>query len=100
MVNKGSNFGDFVRFRPHTYTRTQQFLPSLWAAITFQDPVPDDLEPSLLYKLTPLAVVLAILTKSRHFKAKTEEHIKNFMFLSIFIVTCHILTCITVSPLK
>ena len=33
MVNKGSHFADFVRFRPHTYTRTQQYLPSLWAAI-------------------------------------------------------------------
>ena len=33
MVNKGSSFGDFVRFRPHNYARTQQSLPSLWAAI-------------------------------------------------------------------
>ena len=33
LVNKNSNFADFVRFRPHTYTRTQQFLPPLWAAI-------------------------------------------------------------------
>ena len=33
LVNKGSNFEDFVRFRPHTYTRTQQSLPPLWAAI-------------------------------------------------------------------
>ena len=24
MVNKGSHFADFVRFRLHTYTRTQQ----------------------------------------------------------------------------
>ena len=27
MDNKGSHFVDFVRFRPHTYTRTQQSLP-------------------------------------------------------------------------
>ena len=27
LVNKGSNFANFVRFRPHTYTRTQQSLP-------------------------------------------------------------------------
>ena len=33
MANKGSHFADFVRFRPHTYTRTQQSLPPLWAAI-------------------------------------------------------------------
>ena len=33
MVNKGSSFADFVRFRPHTYARTQQYLPPLWAAI-------------------------------------------------------------------
>ena len=33
MANKGSHFADFVRFRPHTYTRTQQSLPHLWAAI-------------------------------------------------------------------
>ena len=33
MVNKGSHLADFVRFRPHTYTRTQQSLPTLWAAI-------------------------------------------------------------------
>ena len=33
LVNKGSNFMDFVRFRAHTYTRTQQLLPPLWAAI-------------------------------------------------------------------
>ena len=26
LVNKGSNFMDFVRFRAHTYTRTQQEL--------------------------------------------------------------------------
>ena len=34
MVNKGSSFTDFVRYRPHTYARTQQSLPPLWAAIT------------------------------------------------------------------
>ena len=28
-VNKGSNFADFVRFRAHTYARTQQSLPPL-----------------------------------------------------------------------
>ena len=33
MVNKGSHFTDFVRFCPHTYTRTQQFLPPLWLAM-------------------------------------------------------------------
>ena len=33
MVKKGSHFADFVRFRPHTYTRTQQSLPPFWAAI-------------------------------------------------------------------
>ena len=33
MVNKGLNFADFVRFRLHTYTRTQQSLLPLWAAI-------------------------------------------------------------------
>ena len=32
MVNKGSHFADFVRFHPHTYTRTQQSLPPLWTA--------------------------------------------------------------------
>ena len=26
MVDKGSHFADFVRFRPHTCTRTQQSL--------------------------------------------------------------------------
>ena len=34
MVNKGSSFADFMRFRPHTYSHTQQYLPPLWAAIT------------------------------------------------------------------
>ena len=34
LVNKNSNFEDFVRFNPHTYTCTQQFLPPLWPAIT------------------------------------------------------------------
>ena len=33
MVNKGSSFADFMRFRPHTYPRTQKSLPPLWAAI-------------------------------------------------------------------
>ena len=34
MVNEGSDFADFVRFRPHTtYRRTQQSLPPLWAAL-------------------------------------------------------------------
>ena len=33
MVNKGSNFADFVRFRQHNYARTQQSLLQLWAAI-------------------------------------------------------------------
>ena len=33
MVTKGSRFADFVRFRPHTYARTQQSLPPLWVAI-------------------------------------------------------------------
>ena len=34
MVNKDSHFADSVRFRPHTYTCTQQSLSSLWAAVT------------------------------------------------------------------
>ena len=29
MLNNGSNFGDFVRFHPLTYKRTQQSLPPL-----------------------------------------------------------------------
>ena len=33
MINKGSRLADFVRFRPHTYARTQQSLPPLWPAI-------------------------------------------------------------------
>ena len=37
MVNKGSHIADFVRFRPHTYTRTQQsllpFRPAIIVAI-------------------------------------------------------------------
>ena len=33
MLNKSSSFADFVRFCPHTYARTQQSLPPLWAAI-------------------------------------------------------------------
>ena len=33
MVNKGSHFADFVRFRPHTYTRSQQSQLLLWVAI-------------------------------------------------------------------
>ena len=32
MVNKSSSFADFVRYRPHTYARTRQSLPPLWAA--------------------------------------------------------------------
>ena len=32
-MNKGSNFANFVRLRPHTYARTQQSLPPLWVAI-------------------------------------------------------------------
>ena len=27
QVNKNSNFADFVRFRPHTYARTELSLP-------------------------------------------------------------------------
>ena len=34
MDNKGSSFADFVRFRPHTYARTQQSLPPLWPAVS------------------------------------------------------------------
>ena len=33
LVNKKSSFADFVSFRQYTYARTQQFLPSLRAAI-------------------------------------------------------------------
>ena len=33
MINKGSSFADFVRFRLQTYARTQQLLPPLWVAI-------------------------------------------------------------------
>ena len=33
MVNKGSSFADFVRFRPHTYAPTELSLRLLWAAI-------------------------------------------------------------------
>ena len=36
MVNKGSHFADFVRLRPYTYSRTQQSLPPLRAAIMHQ----------------------------------------------------------------
>ena len=35
MVNNDSSFGDFVRFRPHTYARTQQSLPPLRVGIMF-----------------------------------------------------------------
>ena len=34
MINKGSKLADFVRFRPDTYARTQQFLPPFWAAMS------------------------------------------------------------------
>ena len=34
LVNKDSNFANFVRFHPYTYARTQQSLHPLWAAIT------------------------------------------------------------------
>ena len=37
MVSKGSSFVDFVRLHPHTYARTQQFLPPLWAAMMYKD---------------------------------------------------------------
>ena len=33
MFNKGSQFADFVRFRPYSYTHTYQSLPPFWAAI-------------------------------------------------------------------
>ena len=33
QISDGLHIADFVRFRPHTYTRTQQSLPPLWAAI-------------------------------------------------------------------
>ena len=33
MVNKGSHFADFMRFRSHADAHTQQSLPPLWAAI-------------------------------------------------------------------
>ena len=29
LVNKGSNFEDFMKFRPHTYTCAHQHLPPL-----------------------------------------------------------------------
>ena len=35
MLNKGSSFAYFVRFRPDSYARTQQSLPPLWAATNF-----------------------------------------------------------------
>ena len=37
LVNKVSNFKDFVRFCPQTYTRTQQSLPTLWTVITMME---------------------------------------------------------------
>ena len=36
LVNKDSNFSDFVRSRPLTYKRTQQPLCTLWATIIFR----------------------------------------------------------------
>ena len=27
LINKDLNFADFVRFRPHTYTHTQLYVP-------------------------------------------------------------------------
>ena len=33
LINKGSKFVDFVRFHPHTCTRTEQSLPLVMAAI-------------------------------------------------------------------
>ena len=33
MVNKGSSFADFERFRPYTYASNQQSLPPSWVAI-------------------------------------------------------------------
>ena len=33
MLNKGSNFADFVKFPSFTYARTKQSMPPLWVAI-------------------------------------------------------------------
>ena len=33
LANKGSNFVDFVGFRPHVWARTEQSLPPLWTVI-------------------------------------------------------------------
>ena len=35
MVNKGSSFVDFVRFRSYIYARTPQSLPPLWVVISY-----------------------------------------------------------------
>ena len=38
LINKCSNFAYFVRLCPHTYARTQQFLPPLWMVrVLFQN---------------------------------------------------------------
>ena len=52
LVNKNASFADFVRFRPYTYARTQQFLPPLWAAINYThcdfDPVLSNYVPAAI----------------------------------------------------
>ena len=66
MVNKGSHFADFVRFRPHTYTRTQQSLPPLWTAKS----------TDYLFQLVSAAVSICrkkVRNKRKHFSPGGES---------------------------
>ena len=74
MVNKGSSFADFVRFRPYTYARTQQSLPPLWAAII------DNLcRPKDKYKKITTNEIISMIYSKNINKMPKQMTIKYFL---------------------
>ena len=72
MANMGSSLTDFVRFRPHTYARTQQSLPPLWESI-----IKVNIRDTVTVNAT--CSQLTIKTRNQHLKRR---------FFSIWVFFC------------
>ena len=76
MANMGSSLTDFVRFRPHTYARTQQSLPPLWESI-----IKVNIRDTVTVNAT--CSQLTIKTRNQHLKRRRLFFLSGFSFANI-----------------
>ena len=75
QANMGSSLTDFVRFRPHTYARTQS-LPPLWKSI-----IKVNIRDTATVNAT--CSQLTIKTRNQHLKRRRLFFLSGFSFANI-----------------